>query len=118
MKKIHYLLLALVCGVFTGCMDGDWDEPAAKDTIYGNSDIKEANVITVKDLKTKYKNEISTLGVYKQIEEDLQLKVVVTANDIEGNMYNEICVQDKTGGIFIGISQGGIFGYLPVVPRF
>ena len=95
-------------------MDGDWDEPAAKDTIYGNSDIKEANVITVKDLKTKYKNEISTLGVYKQIDEDLQLKVVVTANDIEGNMYNEICVQDETGGIFIGISQGGIFGYLPV----
>ena len=114
MKKIHYLILALVCSVFTGCMDGDWDEPATRDTLYGNSDIKETNVITVKDLKTKFKNEISTLGNYKEITEDMQLKVVVTANDIEGNMYNEICVQDETGGIFIGISQGGVFGYLPV----
>lgn len=114
MKKIHYLILALVCSVFTGCMDGDWDEPATRDTLYGNSAIKETNVITIKDLKTKFKKEISTLGVYKEITEDMQLKAVVTANDIEGNMYNEICVQDETGGIFIGISQGGIFGYLPV----
>jgi hypothetical protein len=28
-------------------------------------------------------------------------------------MYNEITVQDETGAIFIGISQGGIYGYLP-----
>jgi hypothetical protein len=57
--------------------------------------------------------QITTLGEYQEITDDIQLKVVVTANDIQGNMYNEICVQDATGGIFIGISQGGIFGYLP-----
>jgi len=38
---------------------------------------------------------------------------VVTANDIQGNMYSEIAVQDATGAIFIGIEQGGVFGYLP-----
>jgi len=114
MKKIPYLLLALVCGCFTACMDGDWDEPATDNTLYGNSNIKETNVITIAALKQKYSNEVSTEGIYKQINEDLQIKAVVTANDVQGNMYNEIAVQDATGAIFIGIAQGGIFGYLPV----
>lgn len=113
MKKIHYLLLALACGIFTGCMNGDWDEPGTDDSLYGNPNIKEANVITIQELKNKFSKEVSTEGSYKQITEDLQIKAVVTANDIQGNMYNEISVQDATGAIFIGISQGGIFGYLP-----
>lgn len=95
-------------------MDGDWDEPATDNTLYGNSNIKETNVITIAALKQKYSNEVSTEGIYKQINEDLQIKAVVTANDVQGNMYNEIAVQDATGAIFIGIAQGGIFGYLPV----
>ncbi|MDE6689077.1 MAG: hypothetical protein K2J86_04220 [Prevotella sp.] len=113
MKKIHYLALALVCGIFTGCMNGDWDAPGTDDNLYGNPNIKEANVITIQELKNKFSKEVSTEGSYKQITEDLQIKAVVTANDIQGNMYNEISVQDATGAIFIGISQGGIFGYLP-----
>jgi hypothetical protein len=43
----------------------------------------------------------------------MQIKGVVTANDIQGNMYNEISIQDATGAIFIGVAQGGINGYLP-----
>jgi hypothetical protein len=27
MKNIKYIMLALVCTLFTGCMDGNWDEP-------------------------------------------------------------------------------------------
>ena len=113
MKKIHYLLLALVCGLFVGCMDKDWDEPGTDSSLYGNPNIKEANVISIQDLKNKFSTEVSTEGKYKQITEDLQIKAVVTANDIQGNMYSEIAVQDATGAIFIGIEQGGVFGYLP-----
>ena len=113
MKKIHYLLLALVCGLFVGCMDKDWDEPGPDSSLYGNPNIKEANVISIQDLKNKFSTEVSTEGKYKQITEDLQIKAVVTANDIQGNMYSEIAVQDATGAIFIGIEQGGVFGYLP-----
>ena len=113
MKKIHYLLLALVCGLFVGCMDKDWDEPGTDSSLYGNPNIKEANVISIQDLKNKFSTEVSTEGKYKQITEELQIKAVVTANDIQGNMYSEIAVQDATGAIFIGIEQGGVFGYLP-----
>ena len=113
MKHIHYLLLALVCGIVTGCMDRDWDEPGTDTSLYGNSNIKEVNVITIEALKNKFSKEVSTEGEFKQITDELQIKAVVTANDIQGNMYNEISVQDATGAIFIGIAQGGIFGYLP-----
>lgn len=120
MKQIHYLLLALVCGVFASCADGnsnffnsEWDEPATNNSLYGNPNIKETNVTTIAALKNKFSTEVNTEGKYKQITEDLQIKAVVTANDVQGNMYNEIAVQDATGAIFIGIAQGGIFGYLP-----
>lgn len=113
MKHIHYLLLALVCGLFTGCMDGDWDEPGTDNSLYGNPNIKETNVITIQALKNKFSTEVNTEGKYAQITEELQIKAVVTANDVQGNMYNEISVQDATGAIFIGVAQGGIFGYLP-----
>lgn len=97
----------------SSCMDGDWDAPATDGSEYGNPDIKEKNVISVQELKTKFKSQVNTEGSYKQITDDIQLKVCVTANDIQGNMYNEIAVQDATGAIFIGIAQGGVFGYLP-----
>ena len=97
MKKIHYLLLALVCGFFASCADGnsnfftqEWDEPATDATLYGNNDIKATNVVTIDALKTKFKNEIDNEGQYKLITEDMQIKAIVTANDIQGNMYNEI----------------------------
>ena len=116
MKHTHYYIIgALLCiGTLTSCMDGDWDAPAAElKDVYGNASIKETNVISVKDLKAKYSKQVSTEGEYTEIKEDLQLKVIVTANDIQGNMYNEISVQDATGAIFIGIAQGGVYGYLP-----
>ena len=121
MKKIHYLLLALVCGLFASCMDGNdglfndgWKTPESlSNDLYGNPSIKETNLVTIEQQKNKFSTEVSTEGQYKQITEPMQIKAVVTANDIQGNMYNEIAVQDETGAIFIGIAQGGVFGYLP-----
>ena len=121
MKKIHYLLLALVCGLFASCMDGNdglfgdgWKAPESlSDNLYGNPNIKETNLVTIAQLKSKYSKEVSTEGDTALITEPMQIKAVVTANDIQGNMYNEIAVQDETGAIFIGIAQGGVFGYLP-----
>lgn len=115
MRHIHYIyILALVCGLFSSCMDNDWDIPGTDGSEYGNPSITETNVITIAALKNKFSKEVSTENKYKQITEDLKIKAVVTANDIQGNMYNEISVQDETGAIFIGIAQGGVYGYLPV----
>ncbi|MBQ9672414.1 MAG: hypothetical protein IJV34_06120 [Prevotella sp.] len=115
MKKIQYLFLALVCGAMTSCMNKDWDDPQTPaESVYGNNSIQETNVMTIQALKAKFNTEFTTEGKYKEIKEDIQIKGVVTGNDIQGNMYNEISIQDETGAIFIGIAQGGVYGYLPL----
>ena len=112
MKTIKYIILAL-CTLFVGCMDGDWDAPNGGHS-RGNAAIKETHVITIAQLKDKYKSQLSTAYGYAQVTEDLQIKAVVTGNDIEGNLFSQISLDDGTGAIIIGIGEGGINGYLPV----
>lgn len=118
MKNIKYLLmLVLACSLVTGCMDDDWDTPNAEalNKAYGNQDIAETNVITIGSLKEKYESVINaSTNSYEQITEDVQIKGRVVGNDIGGNIYNEVSIDDGTGAILICISQGGLFSYLPV----
>lgn len=118
MKNIKYLLMiVLACSLFTGCMDDDWDTPNAEalNKAYGNQEIAETNVITIGSLKEKYESVINaSTNSYEQITEDVQIKGRVVGNDIGGNIYNEVSIDDGTGAILICISQGGLFSYLPV----
>ena len=118
MKNIKYLLmLVLTCSLFTGCMDDDWDTPNAEalNKAYGNQEIAETNVITIGSLKEQYESVINaSTNSYEQITEDVQIKGRVVGNDIGGNIYNEVSIDDGTGAILICISQGGLFSYLPV----
>ena len=110
-------MLVLACSLFTGCMDDDWDTPNAEalNKAYGNQEIAETNVITIGSLKEKYESVINaSTNSYKQITEDVQIKGRVVGNDIGGNIYNEVSIDDGTGAILICISQGGLFSYLPV----
>jgi hypothetical protein len=101
-------------------MDGDWDTPelTADQAGGGNPSIQETNVTTIAELKNQYKTIIETDyrngTAYAQITDDVQIKAVVTGNDISGNIYNEIVVDDGTGAIIIAVSEGGLFGNLPV----
>ncbi len=121
MKTLKYIImLAVACGLNTACMDGDWDTPeqTADEAGIGNPAIQETNVVTIAALKNQYKTFIETDyrngKSYSQISDDIQIKAVVTGNDIKGNLYNEIAVDDGTGAIIIAIAQGGLFGTLPV----
>jgi len=110
-------MLVLSCSLFTGCMDDDWDTPNAEalNKAYGNQEIAETNVITIGSLKEKYESVINaSTNSYEQITEDVQIKGRVVGNDIGGNIYNEVSIDDGTGAILICISQGGLFSYLPV----
>ena len=110
-------MLVLACSLFTGCMDDDWDTPNAEalNKAYGNQEIAETNVITIGSLKEQYASVINAeSNSYEQITEDVQIKGRVVGNDIGGNIYNEVSIDDGTGAILICISQGGLFSYLPV----
>lgn len=123
MKKTKYIkfLVAtmLLGGLATSCMDDDWNDPTGEVAPYGNNDIVEddAKMISIKELKAKTVDLIpsSQANDTVRITEDWQLKVRVTGNDIQGNIYNQIAVQDESGeGLLICIQKGGLFGFLPV----
>lgn len=112
--KIRYSLIALACAALVGCMDKDWNDPNNSEA-YGNPNIKETNVITISQLKSNYAAAIaSQTEHYQKVESDVQVKGRITGNDIQGNIYNSVCLEDATGGILIDIAQGGLFAYLPV----
>ena len=117
MNKLKIFMLALTACLLSGCMDGNWDDPTELNS-RGNKAIVESNVISIAQLKSQYKNYITTDyrdgKSYTKITSDIQIKGVVTGNDIEGNLYNELSLQDETGAIIIAISEGGIWGYLPI----
>lgn len=118
MKNIKYikqLLLAfVVCMAAVSCMDDDWSSNISDEPKFGNNNLKETNVISIAELKSRYFGNTWNANDTIKISEDVQIKGIITANDIEGNVYNEICVEDETGGILVCISQGGLYGYLAV----
>lgn len=114
MKIFNYIMSAFACVMLASCMGDSYDEPDLKQSPYGNNGINEENIISIAKLKEMYKTNILTSYSYAQVTEDLKIKGVVTGNDISGNIYNEVPIQDETGAIIIAVAQGGIYGYLPV----
>lgn len=114
MKHIHYyIIVAFVCAFFTGCMDNDWDIPGTDGSEYGNQAVAETNVVSIAQLKQKYATVIYN-GSYEQIKQPTQIKGVVTGNDVQGNLYSQIAIEDGTGSIIVCIAQGGLFGQMQV----
>ncbi|WP_308273501.1 DUF5689 domain-containing protein [Prevotella sp.] len=127
MKYLKLALLALVA-VFatTSCMDDDWKDPNSETSPYGNNSIQETNVVSIAELKNTYgpkqKDEINDTV---RIADGTQIKGIVTGNDIEGNIYSQISIQDEsdnpnkpgekvTSGIIISVAQGGLSGQLQI----
>lgn len=117
-NKIFYRLGFLVCCLaltLTSCQ-GDYDEPekTADEAGIGNSSISETNLVTIAQLKETYKSAINTSYSYKKVEQPTEIKGYVTGNDVQGNLYNELVIDDGTGAITIGVAQGGLYGLFPV----
>lgn len=107
--------MALVMGLgLTSCMDDDWKAPSGDTPTYGNNTLQEKNVISIAELKTKYGITKDMINDTVRIDDGIQIKGVVTGNDAEGNIYNEIALQDETGGILVCIAQGGLCGQMQV----
>ena len=114
-KTTYLLIFALACTLFSSCMNGDWDEPDFNGAApYGNNSLKEQHVIPIADLIKKYHNLLfeSTTDQNKQIDEDIMIKGRITGNDVGGNIYKQVTLQDNTAAIIIAINEGGLNGYL------
>lgn len=107
--------MALVMGLgLTSCMDDDWKAPSGDTPAYGNNTLQEKKVISIAKLKEDYGITKDMINDTVRIDEGIQIKGVVTGNDAEGNIYNEIALQDETGGILVCIAQGGLCGQMQV----
>lgn len=107
--------MALVMGLgLTSCMDDDWKAPSGDTPAYGNNTLQEKNVISIARLKKDYGITKDMINDTVRIDDGIQIKGVVTGNDAEGNIYNEIALQDETGGILVCIAQGGLCGQIQV----
>ena len=131
MKTMKYLKLALLAlvAVFAtaSCMDDDWKEPNSETSPYGNNSIQETNVVSIAKLKETYgKMQKDAINDTVRIADGTQIKGIVTGNDIEGNIYSQIAIQDEsddpngkpgekvTSGIIISVAQGGLSGQLQI----
>ena len=94
-------------------MNGDWDEPDFNGAApYGNNSLTEQNVIPIAELIKKYPNVFASTDQNKQIDEDIMIKGRITGNDVGGNIYKQVTLQDNTAAIIIAINEGGLNGYL------
>ena len=112
-RAVFYLLLTPVSLLLLSCMDNDWDIPGTDGSEYGNQAVTETNLVSIAQLKQKYATVIYN-GSYVQFTEPTQIKGVVTGNDVQGNIYNQIAIEDGTGSMIICVAQGGMFGQLQV----
>ena len=118
MKKIKFIALAFLALTLGACMGDGYADPDLTEKVpaspWGNNSLREKNVISIADLKTQFATIINSDNGYKQIEKDMMIKAVVTGNDVSGNIYNQVSVQDASGAIIIAINGSGLSGYLPV----
>ena len=119
MKEIKYLMITAVCVLFASCMGDSYagiDENAP--VPYGNNELTETNVITIAQLKNDYATYIATDyrdgQSFAKVTDDVKIKAIVTSSDAQGNIYQELALQDATGAIIVGVAQGGLYGPLPV----
>ncbi|MCL2649593.1 MAG: DUF5689 domain-containing protein [Candidatus Azobacteroides sp.] len=106
MKTLKNLLLLLIATLFiASCDERKFDMPPLNEPTYKY----DGKVTTIQDLINNYKGTIAVL-----IDKEIVIKGLVVANDISGNFYNQIQLQDETGGIAIRIQQRSIYNDLRV----
>lgn len=101
MKNYKFLLLSvLMFGVLFSCTK-EYERPPLEPPTY---DGVEAN-ITIKRLREVYADiEDPTL-----IDVDYTIKATVIGNDVSGNIFKQLYIQDDTGGINIGVDQNSVY---------
>jgi len=97
-KGLFLLLITAIC--FSSCEERVFDAPSFNipPTFDGKASI------TIKDFITKYKGVTDTL----RITDNDTIEGYVTANDISGNLFKQLVVQDSTAAILINIDQNNI----------
>ncbi len=102
-KRINPAALLLTAGLFIISCQKKFTEPP----ILGEPGIV-ANT-SIKDVKARY-----TSGVPVAITDDAVIEGVVSCDDKSGNYYQQIAIQDSTGGVLLRLAGSNHFNNYPV----
>lgn len=106
-RQLIIALVALIGLAFASC-EREYDAPLLTEPTV---EIGDEGIITI----AKYKEMFTSVPEEgKIIEGDFAIRAVVVGNDISGNIYKQIYVEDATGGLSIGIDQNNIANDYPV----
>lgn len=101
MKIYHHLLgFVLLFGLLVSC-EREYNAPPLTEPEYTGTN---AN-ITIAKLKSIYKSITAPI----LIDVEYVIRGVVIGNDVSGNIYKQLYIQDDTGGINLGIDQNSIY---------
>ncbi|MBL7722698.1 MAG: hypothetical protein JNK27_01045 [Chitinophagaceae bacterium] len=95
--------IILVTGLFIISCERKFTDPPP----LGEPDVV-AN-ISIKDIKTRY-----TSGAPVAITDDAIIEGVVSCDDKSGNYYQQIAIQDSTGGVLLRLGSFNLYNYYPV----
>ena len=113
---LMHCALCIAIMLCASCQDGDWEAPDfSGGAPYGNNELTEDNIITIAELKAQYPKYAENYDT-TQITTDCKIRVRVTGNDVQGNLYNSIAVQEDASGDALIIAIGGsdLFAFMPV----
>jgi hypothetical protein len=102
-NRISMAAVVLIAGLFIVSCEKKFTDPPP----LGEPDVV-AN-ISIKDIKTRY-----TTGAPVQITDDAIIEGVVSCDDKSGNYYQQIAIQDSTGGVLLRLGSFNLFNYYPV----
>lgn len=119
MKK--YIIMLFAGMLFASCMN-EFDTPEVSTDIFTADTIAPANT-TISTLRSKYAS-VTNNSSYQQITNDVIIEGVVVANDLSGNIYQTVYIQEldsngdmntTNGGISVGIKgYGALYALFPV----
>lgn len=103
-KWMGSLLLAVIVGLLMTSCKKKFEDPPATGVpgVVGN--------ISIKQLK----DSLKATGTTYKIVDDFIIEGVVSCDDRSGNFYQQIAIQDSTGGILLRLAGNNLFNQYPV----
>ncbi|NNE28966.1 MAG: hypothetical protein HKN16_04995, partial [Saprospiraceae bacterium] len=103
----NWYVIAVLVLLFSACRDDEFDTPP---TTFVDPGLEVTH--TIAELKASH-----ILGEFYQIEEEMTLSGIITADDRTGNFYQRLIIEDGTAGIELLLRANDLFNLYPVGRR-
>ncbi len=99
-----FVLIGMIVFMLTSCIHDDFDEPPIKN-------IPEGKILTIEELRQIYYDSVRNIGKeFYRFTDDYSVFAIVSMDELSGNIYRSIYIQDHTHAISLRLtSPGGLY---------